>query len=60
MSIKVNVFSDPSRYKIHLKKYNNAGKRRGLYCGIKNDADQETTDDINEVTCVRCLNAKNK
>jgi hypothetical protein len=46
-----------SRYKTHGKTYNNAGKWNGYMCG--NTREQNTTDKLEEITCLRCLNSSN-
>ncbi len=46
-----------SRYKIHGKTYNSAGKWNGYMCG--NAWEQDVTDNLDEITCLRCLNSSN-
>ncbi len=46
-----------SRYKIHGRNYNNAGKWNGYMCG--NTREQDVTDNLDEITCLRCLNSSN-
>jgi hypothetical protein len=44
-------------YKIHGRNYNSAGKWNGYLCG--NTREQDSTDNLEEITCLRCLNSSN-